>query len=143
MYFNILLTFIILIFLPLIYFLAQNQYIKLKINKINYDDTKLKYIQEFLPYIAGQIERSTQAIYLQYQTNVQLNKIKKNLNINQYTQFIQDIRTHFYGITPKCISGNEMFKYIDSKQIDIMILNSFKIQNQINDNFFKIEVGES
>ena len=36
-----------------------------------------------------------------------------------------------------------MFKYIDSKQIDIMILNSFKIQNQINDNFFKIEVGES
>ena len=141
-YFNILLTVLILILAPLIYFLIKNQYIRAKINSINYDSIKLKYVQELLPYIANQIERSCQAIYLQYQSNVQLDKLKRNLNISQYNQFIQDIRTHFYGIIPKSISGNELFKYIDSKQIDIMILNSFKIQNQMNDNFFKIEVGE-
>lgn len=127
---------------PLIYFLIKNQYIRAKINSINYDDTKLKYIQELLPYIANQIERSCQVIYLQYQTNVQFDKLKGNLDIYQYNQLIQDIRTHFYGIIPKSISGNELFKYIDPKQIDIMILNSFKVQNQMNDNFFKIEVGE-
>ena len=130
-----------LIFLPSIYFLARNQYINLKINEINLDNIQLKYIQEFLPFIASQIERSTQIIYLQYQINVQLDKIKKNLTIEQYTQLIQDIRTHFYGITPKCMSGEYIFKYIDSKQIDIMILNTFKNQNQMNDNFFKIEGG--
>lgn len=127
---------------PLIYFLIKNQYARAKINSINYDDTKLKYIQELLPYIANQIERSCQVIYLQYQTNVQFDKLKGNLDIYQYNQLIQDIRTHFYGIIPKSISGNELFKYIDPKQIDIMILNSFKVQNQMNDNFFKIEVGE-
>lgn len=127
---------------PLIYFLIKNQYIRAKINSINYDDTKLKYIQELLPYIANQIERSCQVIYLQYQTNVQFDKLKGNLDIYQYNQLIQDIRTHFYGIIPKSISGNELFKYIDPKQIDIMILNSFKVQNQMNDNFFKIEAGE-
>lgn len=127
---------------PLIYFLIKNQYVRAKINSINYDDTKLKYIQELLPYIANQIERSCQVIYLQYQTNVQFDKLKGNLDIYQYNQLIQDIRTHFYGIIPKSISGNELFKYIDPKQIDIMILNSFKVQNQMNDNFFKIEVGE-
>lgn len=127
---------------PLIYFLIKNQYVRAKINSINYDDTKLKYIQELLPYIANQIERSCQVIYLQYQTNVQFDKLKGNLDIYQYNQLIQDIRTHFYGIIPKSISGNELFKYIDPKQIDIMILNSFKVQNQMNDNFFKIEAGE-
>ena len=115
-----------------IYIKTKNQYITTMMHA-----KKFAHVLKITPWIYKQIELSTDSIFgrMQYEAT---NSTPPNRTISneRYLEAIQAIRTHFYGTVPIGIAKDMMFEYIDTKQIDILIMNQF---TKANSGFFKIE----
>ena len=115
-------------------FIAHYYYYKSKLLRINIDNKKLYHVTHLIPWIHKQIEKSTEVIVSKYMNDVQDKKIERELDPNIFVNMIKEVRDHFYGTIPKSLCHN-LFEYIDSRQIDILVLTSFK---RFNNNYFVI-----
>ena len=100
------------------------------------DAKQLSHVTHLMPWILAQIAKSTAVVVDDYLIKVKTGKFPKEITREQYMQIIVDIRAHFYGTIPKSLSTN-IHKYIDSKQIDLLILAQFGKANSEGD--FKIK----
>lgn len=103
------------------------------------DMETLKLIQILQPWIQQQVEKATEFVIQKYMVDASRERIKKTLTSDQYYKLIYDIQSHFYGSIPMAVNQDYLFKYIDKKQIDVLIVSAFRIYN---DNFFTIQQEE-
>ena len=99
------------------------------------DKNKLELINILQPWIQANIEKAAEFIIQKYIIEVNRNRMKKEITPEIYQKMIYDIQSHFYGSIPMSVNSEFLFKYIDRKQIDILIISAFRIYN---DDFFKI-----
>lgn len=110
-------------------------YYKGNINKIIYDKNKLELVSKLLPWIHDHLSSAINTVLDKYRLLVMSDKMSKTITIDQYYEIIENVRVQFYGTIPKGFNQEVLFQYIDSKQIDIMIMSYFKTLNDI----FKIK----
>ena len=112
---------------------------KSKSESITTDMETLKLMQVLQPWIQQQVEKATEFVIQKYMVDASRERIKKTLTSEQYFKLIYDIQSHFYGSIPMAVNQDYLFKYIDKKQIDVLIVSAFRIYN---DNFFTIQKEE-
>ena len=110
-------------------------YYKGNINRIIYDKNKLELVSKLLPWIHDHLSSAINTVLDKYRLLVMSDKMSKTITIDQYYEIIENVRVQFYGTIPKGFNQEILFQYIDSKQIDIMIMSYFKTLNDI----FKIK----
>lgn len=109
---------------------------KSKYESIHIDLEKLNIVQVLQPWIHSNIEKATEFVLQKYMVDASRERISKTLTTEQYTKLIYDIRSQFYGSIPTSVNTDYLFKYIDQKQIDILIVSAFRIYN---DNYFTVK----
>ena len=122
-------TFIVLTLLALLY--CKHLYYLNKKDQLEYDQQKLELVTKLMPWIHEHLATATQKVLDRYRLLVLSDRIKKTITVAQYNQIIEDIRMQFYGTIPVAFNQNVLFQYVDSKQIDIMILAYYRDLNDI------------
>ena len=103
-----------------------------KLLSLRIDSATLRHVTTLMPWINRQIEKSTEVIFQNYARLVDVKALERNITEEKQNEIINTIRTHFYGTIPKSLSET-LFKYIDQRQIDILIYTSYRREN---DGFF-------
>ena len=116
-------------------FYSRYIYYKGNINKLICDKNKLELVSKLLPWIHDHLSSAINTVLDKYRLLVMNDKMSKIITVDQYYEIIEAIRIQFYGTIPKGFNQEVLFQYIDSKQIDIMIMSYFKNLNDI----FKIK----
>ena len=116
-------------------FYSRYIYYKGNINKLICDKNKLELVSKLLPWIHDHLSSAINTVLDKYRLLVMNDKMSKIITVDQYYEIIEAIRIQFYGTIPKGFNQEVLFQYIDSKQIDIMIVSYFKTLNDI----FKIK----
>lgn len=106
-------------------------YYKGNINKLICDRKKLDLVSKLLPWVHDHLSSAINTVLDKYRLLVMSDKMPKIITINQYYEILEDIRVQFYGTIPKGFNQEVLFQYIDSKQIEIMIISYFKTLNDI------------
>lgn len=127
-------TFSIALFVTIIYWIKLLRK-KNNILDLRLDSAMLRYVTSLMPWINRQVEKSTEVIFQSYAHLVDIKELERTINEQTQTKIINDIRTHFYGTIPRSLSET-LFKYIDQRQVDILILTSYR---RMNDGFFTIK----
>lgn len=112
-------------------FYSRYMYYKGNINKLICDKNKLELVSKLLPWIHDHLSSAINTVLDKYRLLVMNDKMSKIITIDQYYEIIEAIRIQFYGTIPKGFNQEVLFQYIDSKQIDIMIISYFKTLNDI------------
>lgn len=112
--------------------MAKTRNIELQTDHLN-----LQHVTSLLPWINAQIERSTEVVLNQYVSRIDEKIVERKVPQETMNAIINSIRTHFYGTIPTGLSSF-LFKYIDKRQIDILILTSFR---RMNAGYFTLEVS--
>lgn len=112
-------------------FYSRYIYYKGSINKLICDKNKLELVSKLLPWIHDHLSSAINTVLDKYRLLVMNDKMSKIITIDQYYEIIEAIRVQFYGSIPKGFNQEVLFQYIDSKQIDIMIISYFKTLNDI------------
>ena len=115
--------------------IVVNLYKKNKILSINEDSLTLKHVTTLMPWINVQVEKSTTVIFQNYVSLVERKILTKDIDQQTQNTIINSIRTHFYGTIPKSLS-ERLFKYVDQRQIDILIYTTFR---KVNAGYFTIQ----
>lgn len=132
-----------IVILSLTYRICKLLYSYERINHLKHSTMELSYITKLLPWIHKQIELSVAKIIQENVGAPTAEKITKTITIDQYNKLIQDIRTHFYGSVPIIICNSMIQdKHVDTRQIDILILNEFAKQNDIFNIVMSLEEGD-
>ena len=112
-----------------LFFIARYFYYKANTTKVLYDAKILSHVTHLMPWIYAQLSKSVEITLDAYKLQVRRNIIKRDITMDTYNKIINDIRTHFYGTIPKSLSTN-LFKYVDAKQIEILLLANYRLQNE-------------
>ena len=112
-------------------FYSRYIYYKGSINKLICDKNKLELVSKLLPWIHDHLSSAINTVLDKYRLLVMNDKMSKIITVDQYYEIIEAIRIQFYGTIPKGFNQEVLFQYIDSKQIDIMIISYFKTLNDI------------
>lgn len=112
-------------------FYSRYMYYKGNINKLICDKNKLELVSKLLPWIHDHLSSAINTVLDKYRLLVMNDKMSKIITVDQYYEIIEAIRVQFYGTIPKGFNQEVLFQYIDSKQIDIMIISYFKTLNDI------------
>ena len=124
-------------------FLARYFYYKANYHKFKLETNSIRYsTSSLIPWIEQAIEKSADKVYQEYILRSQAGLIKKELSRDEYDNFINDVRSQFYGSIPENLL-NTILKYIDLRQLEIMILSSFKYTNIKYDFYFKLNNEEN
>ena len=128
----------IIVILSAVFFIARYYYYKGNYIKIQFDSKKLYHVTHLMPWIYAQLSKSVEVTLDIYRSQVKRNIIKRDINIDIYNKIISDIRIHFYGTIPKSLS-TMLFKYVDTKQIEILLLREYYKQNEAYFNIIEEE----
>ena len=101
---------------------------RIKNYKLTIDMKMLRHVTHLMPWIHAQITSSVEVTLLRYKIQVEKGELSKKINTEIYNSIINDIRTHFYGTIPKSLS-EMLFKYLDRKQIEILMITEYRLQN--------------
>lgn len=112
-------------------FYSRYMYYKGNINKLICDKNKLELVSKLLPWVHDHLSSAINTVLDKYRLLVMNDKMSKIITVDQYYEIIEAIRVQFYGTIPKGFNQEVLFQYIDSKQIDIMIISYFKTLNDI------------
>lgn len=121
------------------FYISRFLYFKAKKESILTDNETLNLVNILQPWIQSNIEKSTEFVIQMYMIEVNKGNLKKKISMNEYHKIIDDIKNHFYGSIPISVNIKFLSKYIDIRQIDILIHSAFRIYN---DNFFTITQKE-
>lgn len=121
------------------FYISRFLYFKSKKESILTDNETLNLVNVLQPWIQSNIEKSTEFVIQMYMIDASKGNLKKKITMKEYHKIIDDIKNHFYGSIPISVNIKFLSKYIDIRQIDILIHSAFRIYN---DNFFTITQKE-
>lgn len=135
LYIYLLCTIVIIVIVYAIYELAKLLRSKTKYENIKIDKAKLELVNVIQPWIQSNIERATELTLQKYINEVNHDRMKRVITIDQYNNIKYDIESYLYGAIPTSVNNTFIFRYMNKNQIDILINSMFRTYNN---NFFTI-----